>query len=91
MNLFPQAEYVLFEPLPAHSEALDHVAVSCSPNVTVVKKAVGGSTGHAHLLFDPEDIYSGVLHPEQNKKQWKWNSSLWIAALKDLVRPDLTF
>jgi FkbM family methyltransferase len=46
MNFFPKANYVLFEPLPFHSEALDSFAKSSKQTVIPIKKAVGASEGH---------------------------------------------
>jgi FkbM family methyltransferase len=64
MNFFPEANYVLYEPQPVHSDALDAFAKSCKQPVLLVKKAVGASEGHT--LFDASDAFGGKLL--RNKK-----------------------
>jgi FkbM family methyltransferase len=64
MNFFPEAKYVLFEPQPVHSDALDMFAKASSQAVAIVRKAVGGSEGHT--FFDASDPLSGAL--AQNDK-----------------------
>ena len=59
MNFFPEANYVLFEPQPVHSDALDSFAKSCKQTVTLIKKAVGASEGHT--FFDAADPFGGAL------------------------------
>lgn len=59
MSFFPEAKYVLFEPQPVHSEALDAFAQSCSQSVVLVKKAVGASVGHT--FFNAADPFGGAL------------------------------
>jgi FkbM family methyltransferase len=59
MNFFPEASYVLFEPQPVHSDALDSFAKSCKQTVILIKKAVGASEGHT--FFDASDPFGGAL------------------------------
>ncbi len=59
MSSFPEAKYLLFEPQPVHSHALDVFAMSCKPTVVLIKKAVGVSEGHT--FFDAEDPFGGAL------------------------------
>ena len=59
MAFYPEAKYVLFEPQPAHSKALDDFANARKQTVVLVKKAVGGSEGHT--LFDASDPFGGAL------------------------------
>jgi len=58
MNYFPKASYVLFEPQPVHSDALDSFAKSYKQSV-IVKKAVGSSEGYT--FFDASDPFGGAL------------------------------
>ncbi len=59
MDFFPAAKYVLFEPQPAHSSALDAFASTCKQDVLLVRKAVGASDGFT--LFDASDPFGGAL------------------------------
>lgn len=61
MSFFPEANYILFEPQPVHSDALDHFARSCKQDVMLIKKAVGASEGHT--FFDASDPMGGALAP----------------------------
>lgn len=54
---FPNATYVLFEPQPVHSLALDEFAGSASTSVLPVKKAIGGEVGT--MSFDISDPFGG--------------------------------
>ena len=58
MRSFPDANYILFEPQPVHSEALDSFSESY-PSSTIVKKAVGASEGET--FFDAADPFGGAL------------------------------
>jgi FkbM family methyltransferase len=58
LRVFPEAEYVLFEPQPAHSAALDHFAAA-HRRVSVVRSAVGAESGVSP--FDAADPFGGVL------------------------------
>ncbi len=58
LEVFPAAEYVLFEPQPVHSPALDSFAAAYS-RVSVVRSAVGAASGVS--LFDAADPFGGVL------------------------------
>ena len=60
MNVYPEANFVLFEPQPVHSNALDSFEKSDKRTV-IVKKAVGSSEGHT--FFDASDPFGGVLAP----------------------------
>ncbi len=57
MQDFPDATYVLFEPQPVHSSALDEFAASASTRVIPVKKAIGGEEGT--MSFDISDPFGG--------------------------------
>jgi len=59
MSYFPNASYVLFEPQPTHSKALDEFLAARNEKVTLVKKAVGASDGVTY--FDATDPFGGVL------------------------------
>lgn len=59
MKVYPEANYVLFEPQPVHSESLDEFAGEFEGNVTLVKKAVGNSEGKTY--FDASDAFGGAL------------------------------
>ena len=59
MKFFPEATYVLYEPQPVHSDALDAFAESSKGQVLLIKKAVGGSEGHT--FFDATDAFGGKL------------------------------
>lgn len=60
-NFFPEAQYVLFEPQPVHSEALTRFAGSCRQRVIIVEKAAGAVEGRTYFLTDPEDPLGGAL------------------------------
>lgn len=64
MRFFPAARYVLFEPQPVHSNALDSFAKNCTQKVTLIKKAVGASEGKT--FFDASDPFSGALSPSND-------------------------
>lgn len=64
MEYFSDARYVLFEPQPVHSVALDTFARSCKQTVTPVKKAVGSSNGR--IQFDISDPFGGGLSTGQS-------------------------
>ncbi len=66
MKFFPEATYVLYEPQPVHSDALDAFAESCKGQVLLIKKAVGGSEGHAY--FDATDAFGGKL-PKNSRRE----------------------
>ena len=57
MEDYPEAKYVLFEPQPVHSQALDDFAASTDGRVVPVKKAVGGEVGT--MTFDISDPLGG--------------------------------
>jgi len=57
MESFPNATYVLFEPQPFHSAALDGYAESAATRVLPVKKAIGGEVGT--MSFDISDPFGG--------------------------------
>ncbi len=59
MDFFPKATYVLFEPQPVHSDALDAFVESCKQTVIPVKKAVGASEGQT-LFYAPRP-FGGAL------------------------------
>ena len=59
MVFYPKAKYLLFEPQPAHSKALDDFANKYRQNVVLVKKAVGALEGYT--LFDASDPFGGAL------------------------------
>lgn len=59
ISFYPDAKYVLFEPQPVHSDALDDFATACKQDVFLVKKAVGASEGFT--LFDATDPFAGAL------------------------------
>ena len=59
MEFFPDANYVLFEPQPVHSDALDTFSKSSRQSVITVKKAVGSSEGKT--FFDATDAFGGAL------------------------------
>jgi FkbM family methyltransferase len=58
LAVFPEARYVLFEPQPVHSAALDDFAAA-HRSVSVVRSAVGAENGVS--LFDAADPFGGVL------------------------------
>jgi FkbM family methyltransferase len=62
MKYFPMADYILFEPQPVHSDALDKFAQSCGKNVKIIKKAVGATIGDT--FFDAKDPFGGALLQE---------------------------
>ena len=64
MDFFPEANYVLFEPQPVHSDELDSFAKSCKQTVVLIKKAVGASEGQT--FFDALEPFGGAL--AQNDK-----------------------
>lgn len=66
MNFFPEANYILFEPQPFHSDAIDAFANSCKQTVIPVKKAVGGSQGS--VFFDVSNPFGGSLVKKQRDK-----------------------
>ena len=57
-SVFPSADLVLFEPQPVHAAALARFQ-SDNPDASIVRSAVGGSSGTAP--FDAGDPWSGVL------------------------------
>lgn len=63
LRVFPAADYVLFEPQPVHSAALDSFAAA-HPRVSTVKSAVGAESGVS--LFDAADPFGGVLQKERS-------------------------
>jgi len=65
MAFYPNAKYVLFEPQPVHSDALDNFSNVCKQNVLLVKKAVGASEGST--LFDATDPFGGALADKEGK------------------------
>lgn len=66
MPFFPDARYVLFEPQPTHSDALDTFANTHQEQILLVKKAVGASEGHT--FFDETDPFGGQLTTNGNAK-----------------------
>jgi len=60
MSFFPNAHYILFEPQPTHSDALDSFASTHRQKVSLVKKAVGATEGHT--FFDATDPFGGQLN-----------------------------
>lgn len=64
MSFFPNAHYVLFEPQPTHSDALDTFANAHGKQVSLVKKAVGASEGQT--FFDATDPFGGQLADSDN-------------------------
>lgn len=65
MEYFPDAKYVLFEPQPVHSSALDTFASTCTHDVFLIKKAVGASDGVT--FFDSADPFGGALAGKEGK------------------------
>jgi FkbM family methyltransferase len=65
MAFYPDANYVLFEPQPVHSNALNNFANGCKQNVFLVKKAVGSSDGYT--LFDAADPFGGALSDKEGE------------------------
>lgn len=59
MSFYPESKYVLFEPQPVHSKALDAFAGAHQQTVIPVKLAVGNSEGHT--LFDAQNPLGGAL------------------------------
>ena len=53
------ANYVLFEPQPCHSNALDAFNEEFNGNVTIIKKAAGAKVGKTY--FDITDPFGGAL------------------------------
>jgi FkbM family methyltransferase len=49
MAFYPEAKYILFEPHPVHSKALDDFANSRRQTVILVKKAVEASEGYSQF------------------------------------------
>ncbi len=66
MAFFPDARFVLFEPQPVHSQALDAFAGSSSGRVIPVRKAVGAEDGH--LLFDVSAPFGGGPATHESEK-----------------------
>jgi FkbM family methyltransferase len=64
MQYFPAASYMLFEPQPVHSAALDQFAQKHAPQVQIVKQAVGASVGST--FFDCSDPFGGALASENS-------------------------
>jgi len=64
MQFFPAAKYVIFEPQPVHSQALDAFANTSGGKVQVVKKAVGAAEGHT--FFDISVPMGGALLKDGN-------------------------
>lgn len=60
---FPASELVLFEPQPAHAQALDHFQIE-NPRAKVIRSAVGGAGGSS--LFDAGDPFGGVLQEDRS-------------------------
>lgn len=56
---FPEAKYVLYEPQPAHDDALCACLRRHPGSVTVIRQAVGASVGQTH--FDMTDAFGGAL------------------------------
>ncbi|MCF8069389.1 MAG: FkbM family methyltransferase [Desulfobacterales bacterium] len=59
MKFFPNSKYILFEPQPVHSNALDTFVSSCKQIVIPIRKAVGASVGKT--LFNASDPFGGSL------------------------------
>lgn len=57
-RFYPDAEYVLYEPQPVHSDALDDYAAS-RPRIKVVKEAVGATVGQT--FFEASSPFGGAL------------------------------
>lgn len=66
LPFFPNAHYVLFEPQPAHNEALDTFAIARKQQISLVKKAVGAAEGET--FFDETDPFGGQLTANGNGK-----------------------
>lgn len=59
MMHFPEAHYILFEPQPCHSDALDSMEEEFRGKITIVKKAAGEKSGKTY--FDITDPFGGAL------------------------------
>jgi FkbM family methyltransferase len=57
LQFFSKATYVMYEPQPVHSEALDSFASQYPSQIIPVRKAVGPAKGE--LLFDVSDPWGG--------------------------------
>jgi FkbM family methyltransferase len=64
LEVFPAADYVLFEPHPAHAAALDAFEAAHA-RASVVRSAVGAQAGVS--LFDAADPYGGALQKEPSE------------------------
>ncbi len=71
MAFYPDAKYMLFDPQPVHSKALDDFAESCKQMVIPIKKAVGASEGYALFSFDVSDPDGGALGVKEGYKTIK--------------------
>ncbi len=63
MGWYGKADYVLFEPQPAHTAALAEFKAHSKQSVTIVPAAVGVSEGR--IEFDASDAFGGALSPEK--------------------------
>ena len=59
IGFFPDAHYILFEPLPCHSHGLLRFQERYRERVTIVTKAVGRKAGFSY--FDASDPFGGAL------------------------------
>jgi FkbM family methyltransferase len=59
MKHFPDSHYILFEPQPCHSSALDSMEEEYGGEITIIKKAVGEKSGKTY--FDITDPFGGSL------------------------------
>lgn len=82
MAFYPDANYVLFEPQPVHSAALDGFADECKRNVCLVKKAVGASEGYT--FFDAADPFGGALSDKEGDSTIKVDLTTIDAALLEI-------
>lgn len=82
MVYYPDATYVLFEPQPVHSAALDDFAAECKRNVCLVKKAVGASEGYT--FFDAADPFGGALSDKEGESLIKVGLTTVDAALLEI-------
>ena len=80
---FPDADYVLFEPQPAHNEALDRFAAFHPSKVKVIKKAVGGTEGDT--FFNSESPFGGALTDHAGEHRIRVGLTTLDAALKGTV------
>jgi FkbM family methyltransferase len=86
LAVFPEAEFVLFEPQPVHSAALADFAAA-HQSVSVVRSAVGAESGVS--LFDAADPFGGVLQDAPSANTIEVPVTSLDAALADSTSPFL--